>query len=135
MTSKIKYLGQLRTEMIHLASGSTVTTDAPVDNKGRGEHFSPTDLVATALGSCILTIMGIDTQEHQFNIDGTEIEIEKVMQAQPRKISAVNVHIHIKGQATYTDKEKLIIEKAAKTCPVALSLHPDIQQNIKISYE
>lgn len=134
MTSTIKYLGNLRTEMVHISSGSTVITDAPVDNKGKGENFSPTDLVATALGSCMLTIIGIAGNEHGFDITGSTVEIEKIMQANPRKISAININLQIKGQSVYSDKEKLIIEKAAKTCPVALSLHQDILQNIKIIF-
>lgn len=134
MTSTIKYLGNLRTEMVHISSGSTVITDAPVDNKGKGENFSPTDLVATALGSCMLTIIGIAGNEHGFDITGSTVEIEKIMQANPRKISAININLQIKGQNSYTEKEKIIIEKAARTCPVALSLHPDILQNIKIIF-
>lgn len=134
MTSTIKYLGNLRTEMVHISSGSTVITDAPVDNKGKGENFSPTDLVATALGSCMLTIIGIAGNEHGFDITGSTVEIEKIMQANPRKISAININLQIKGQNSYTEKEKIIIEKAARTCPVALSLHQDILQNIKIIF-
>lgn len=134
MTSTIKYLGNLRTEMVHISSSSTVITDAPVDNKGKGENFSPTDLVATALGSCMLTIIGIAGNEHGFDIKGSTVEIEKIMQANPRKISAININLQIKGQNSYTEKEKIIIEKAARTCPVALSLHQDILQNIKIIF-
>lgn len=134
MTSTIKYLGQLRTEMVHTASQSSVATDAPVDNKGRGEHFSPTDLVATALGSCMLTIVGIAAQEHGFNIDGSEMTITKIMNPQPRRIKEVQITFNIKGQDCYSDKEKAIIKRAAETCPVALSLHPDITQQIEFIF-
>lgn len=135
MTSTIKYLGNLRTEMTHTQSNTTILTDAPTDNKGRGENFSPTDLVATALGSCMLTIMGIAAAEHGFDITGTTVEIEKIMQASPRKISEIKIKMVIAGQTDYSSKEMTIIEKAAKTCPVALSLHPDILQTLTISYK
>lgn len=131
MTSKIIYKGDLRTEMTHLQSGTVVETDAPVDNKGKGERFSPTDLVATALGSCMLTIMGIASNTHGMDITGTEVEITKIMTAAPRKIGEIIVKLHMKGQANYSPKEKAILENAALTCPVFLSLHEDVKKTVE----
>ena len=129
MTSTITYLGNLRTECTHLKSAQTIITDAPVDNNGKGEAFSPTDLTATSLGTCMVTIMGIAAKNHEINIDNTKLEVTKHMAADPRRISAIDVNIIFPGQH-YTSKEKKILEAAAKTCPVALSLHPDIAQNL-----
>lgn len=131
MTSKIIYKGDLRTEMTHLQSGTVVETDAPVDNKGKGERFSPTDLVATALGSCMLTIMGIASNTHGMDITGTEVEITKIMTAAPRKIGEIIVKLHMKGQANYSPKEKAILENAALTCPVFLTLHEDVKKTVE----
>ena len=134
MTSKIVYKGDLRTEMTHLQSGTIVETDAPVDNNGKGERFSPTDLVATALGSCMLTIMGIAGNTHNINVTGTEVEITKIMTAAPRKIGEIIVHLHIKGQDSYSQKEKAILENAALTCPVFLSLSEDTKKTVEFSW-
>ena len=131
MTSKIIYKGGLRTEMTHLQSGTIVETDAPVDNNGKGERFSPTDLVATALGSCMLTIIGIAGNTHGFNIEGTEVEITKIMTSAPRKIGEIIVKMIIKGQDSYSDKEKAIIQNAAMTCPVFLTLHEDVKKTVE----
>lgn len=130
MTSKIIYKGDLRTEMTHLQSGTVVETDAPVDNKGKGERFSPTDLVATTLGSCMLTIMGIASNTHGMDITGTEVEITKIMTTAPRKIGEIIVKLHMKGQANYSPKEKAILENAALTCPVFLTLHEDVKKTV-----
>lgn len=134
MTSKITYLGDLRTEAVHLKSSNTIITDAPVDNKGKGEAFSPSDLVATALGSCMLTIMGIASNEHGMNMDGTEVFITKHMAASPRKISAIDVRLVLPAGEKYSHKEKVILEKAAVTCPVYLSLHADIEKNVTFEW-
>ena len=131
MTSKIVYKGDLRTEMSHLQSGTIVETDAPTDNNGKGERFSPTDLVATALGSCMLTIMGIAGNTHQINIEGTEVEITKIMTPPPRQIGEIIVKLNIKGQDTYSDKEKAILENSALTCPVFLSLNQDMKKTVE----
>lgn len=131
MTSKIVYKGDLRTEMSHLQSGTIVETDAPVDNNGKGERFSPTDLVATALGSCMLTIIGIAGKTHGFNIEGTEVEITKIMTSAPRRIGEIIVKMTIKGQDSYSDKEKAIIQNAAMTCPVFLTLHEDVKKTVE----
>ena len=132
-TAKTKYLGDLRTEMTHVRSGSVIITDAPVDNKGRGEYFSPTDLVASALGSCIFTIMGIAAREHGFSIDGSKCSITKIMADKPRKIQEVQIEFDLTSNQ-YTDKQKKIIEHCVKTCPVALSLHESVVQNITLKY-
>jgi len=133
-TSKITYNGGLRTTAIHERSGNQIITDAPVDNKGKGEAFSPTDLLATSLGNCMLTIVGIAAAEHGFNIDGTTCEITKVMAAEgPRRVTEVIVNFSFPAE-NYTEKTKQIIERSARTCPVALSLHPDITQTVSFNY-
>lgn len=130
MTAKVIYQGDLRTQMTHLQSGSLVETDAPTDNQGKGERFSPTDLVASALGSCMLSIMGIAARTHEINIIGTEIELTKIMVSNPRKISEIILKMTIKGQESYSDKEKAILENSALTCPVYLSLSEDVTKTI-----
>lgn len=130
MTSKVVYTGSLRTEATHLASGSIIETDAPVDNQGRGERFSPTDLVATALASCMTTIMGIAARTHNINIDGTSCEVTKIMVANPRRIGEIVVSIHFPTTEQYDDKQKKILEHAALTCPVIESLHPDCKKTV-----
>ncbi len=129
MTSTIVYLGNLRTECTHVRSGQTIITDAPPDNNGKGEAFSPTDLAATSLGTCMVTIMGIAANNHNINIDQTRLEITKHMASDPRRIAAIDINI-IFPDIQYSKKDKKILEVAGRTCPVALSLHPDIQQNI-----
>lgn len=127
------YSGELRTQAVHLASGNTLITDAPVDNNGRGEAFSPTDLVCAALGSCMLTIMGIVAQRHGLNLEGTRIEITKIMAANPRRIAEVILQFTLPPNH-FTEKERDLLEQAARTCPVALSLHPDVKQTITFDY-
>lgn len=134
MTAKIVYQGHLRTVDTHLQSGTTIETDAPTDNQGKGERFSPTDLVATALGTCIVTTMGIAARTHNINIDGTECEVEKIMASGPRRISEIKVHIQFPKGSNYTDKEKSILQHTAETCPVSLSLHPDLKQTLTFSW-
>ncbi|HTO16680.1 MAG TPA: OsmC family protein [Edaphocola sp.] len=134
MTSKIIYKSDLRTESTHLASNTIIETDAPVDNNGKGEKFSPTDLVATALGNCMLTIMGIASNTHNINIVGTEVDINKIMKSDPRRIGQIEVDMNIKGQENYTDKEKSILKHAALTCPVYLSLHPNLEKLVSFSF-
>ncbi|MNK06359.1 OsmC-like protein [compost metagenome] len=132
-TSKITYTGDLRTTSVHVKSGIEIITDAPTDNQGKGEAFSPTDLLATSLGNCMLTIVGIAAKNHGFDIDGTTAEITKVMAENPRRVGEVHVALQFPAN-NYSDKEKAIIERSAKTCPVSLSLHPDIKQEITFSY-
>lgn len=128
------YLGNLRTEIEHLQSGNKIITDAPLDNHGKGEYFSPTDIFASSLGSCMLTIMGISAQSYGFNIDGTTVEIEKEMAANPRRIARITVDITFPKGEKYDGKAKRLIESAARTCPVANSLHPDIVKEIRFHY-
>lgn len=132
-TSKVIYNGQLRTSATHLRSGTEIITDAPTDNNGKGEAFSPTDLVATALSSCLLTIMGIKADQMGLSIDGAHSEITKVMSSNPRRISEVQVDVHMPA-GDYSDKDKKILEAAARTCPVALSLHPETTQTITFTW-
>jgi putative redox protein len=133
-TTKTVYIGDLRTEITHLKSGSVIVTDAPVDNKGKGEKFSPTDMVASALGSCIFTIMGIAAREHGFTIDGSTCAITKIMTDAPRKIGEIKIEFDFKGNV-FTDKQKKILDYCVKTCPVSLSLHESIYQNITLKFK
>jgi Predicted redox protein, regulator of disulfide bond formation len=133
-TAKTKYQGDLRTEIIHLRSRSVITTDAPVDNKGKGESFSPTDLVASALGSCIFTIMGIAAREHSFSIDGSSCTITKIMTETPRKIGEIRIEFDFTANE-YTDKQKKILDYCVKTCPVALSLNESVFQNVTLLFK
>jgi uncharacterized OsmC-like protein len=133
-TSRVIYTGDLRTHATHLKSGETILTDAPTDNQGKGEKFSPTDLVATALASCMMTVLGIAARTFEFNIDGTEAVVTKVMSAEPpRRIARVVVELNFPA-IEYSEKEKLIIERVARNCPVALSLHPELIQEIRFNY-
>tara|TARA_Y100001960_G_C14441217_1_gene712621 strand:- start:87 stop:488 length:402 start_codon:yes stop_codon:yes gene_type:complete len=127
---KIKYLGDLRTESIHIDSKSIIVTDAPKDNEGLGRKFSPTDLVASALGSCLMTIMGIVSQRHNIDMKESYAHVEKTMSENPRKISAITVDIYLQGEID--DKDKKILFNASKHCPVHNSLDKDI--DIKINF-
>jgi len=133
-TAKTKYLGDLRTEIVHVRSGSIIITDAPVDNKGRGENFSPTDMVASALGSCIFTIMGIAAREHGFSIDGSTCSIIKIMTDKPRKIGEIKIEFDFTAN-NYSDKQKKILDYCVKTCPVALSLNESVFQNVTLVFK
>ena len=133
-TAKTKYLGDMRTEIIHVRSGSVITTDAPVDNKGKGENFSPTDMVASALGSCIFTIMGIASREHSFSIDGSSCTITKIMTENPRKIGEIRIEFDFTANE-YSDKQKKILDYCVKTCPVALSLNESVFQNVTLRFK
>lgn len=126
------YLGDLRTEITHLQSGGKVITDAPTDNNGKGEYISPTDMVAGALGSCMLTIMGMTAERLGLDLKGTRLEITKVMAADPRRIGEIKIDFHL--PFTCDEKSRKILERAADTCPVAKSLHPDLKQNITFYY-
>lgn len=132
-TVKTVYLGDLRTENEHLQSGNKIITDAPTDNQGKGEAFSPTDLLATALGNCIMTIMGIKAREKGIDIRGTEIEITKIMASSPRRVAEVVVEFTF-PKRNYTDEDKQLIESVAGKSPVPLSLHPDLKQTIKFNW-
>ena len=129
-----KYLGGLRVEAKHEQSGATLITDAPVDNQGQGRSFSPTDLCATSLGACALTIMGIFAQSHGLNIDGTTFEVTKTMSAKaPRRIAKIEVTFNFPDKG-YSDKDKTSLERAAMTCPVHQSLGPEVEQVINFKW-
>jgi len=132
MTSTVIYNDKLRTTALHVKSQTQIETDAPTDNEGKGERFSPTDLVATALASCMLTIMGIAATKRGLNIDGTTTEVEKVMASNPRRISEINIVMTMPKSENYSDQEKEILSNAALHCPVHKSLHADMKQNIEI---
>jgi uncharacterized OsmC-like protein len=128
-TISSRYLGKLRTEQIHLASGSTFQTDAPTDNQGRGELFSPTDTVCAALSACMMTLMGIAANTHQIQIDGFRAEVTKKMASEPRKIAEIKIRF-FDFPIPLSNKEQSILERAARTCPVALSLSSELGQEI-----
>ncbi len=128
------YQGDLRTKAKHLKSGNELITDAPTDNQGKGEAFSPTDLLCSSLGSCMLTIMGIKAEKEGFDIKGTEIETTKIMQDSPRKVSEVIIEFKMPNNK-YTNDQKKLLHNAAITCPVALSLNPDIKQSVRFDYK
>lgn len=127
MTSKVKYLGHLRTEATHLKSGEVIITDAPTDNNGKGEAFSPTDLVATALASCMLTIMGISAKNHDIDMEGAQADVKKIMTSNPRRIETVSILITMPAKG-YSDADRQILETAAHGCPVASTIHEGIEQ-------
>lgn len=133
MTSKITYLGDLRTSSIHLQSGTEILSDPPVDNNGKGEAFSPTDLVANALGSCMFTIMGIKARDMNISIEDSTASVTKIMQAEPRRISAIEIVFDMNFAPD--EKTKAILERAAMTCPVFLSLHPEIEKRITFNWK
>jgi putative redox protein len=130
----VNYLGELRTKGLHIASNDTFITDAPLDNNGRGEAFSPTDLMSASLVSCMMTIMGITAEKHSIEFNSAEAEIEKIMASDPRRVSEIRIKMHVSG-GPFDQREKAILENAAKTCPVARSLHPELVQNIRFSYD
>ncbi|MFM2136846.1 MAG: hypothetical protein RL021_2246 [Bacteroidota bacterium] len=133
-TIRTDYLGELRTSALHLASGNTIITDAPVDNQGKGEAFSPTDLLAASLGSCMATIMGIAGRTHGIPLEGMQLKITKVMAAAPRRVATIRVDFDM-PKHPFSEKEKNILEQAARACPVALSLHPDLKQEVIFNYQ
>lgn len=131
-TANVTYEGNLRTTAIHLQSNNQIITDAPVDNHGRGEAFSPTDLLATSLACCMMTVMGIKAESMGLDLAGSTADVTKVMITDPRRVGEINVVMTVKGVSD--DKDKTILTNTAMTCPVAKSLHPDIVQNVKIEF-
>lgn len=129
----VEYLGNLRCECTHLASGAKIITDAPVDNKGKGEAFSPTDLCSTSLAACMMTIMGIYAQEHGCDVTGTRLSVTKVMSADPRRIGKIRVELDMPDRE-FTDREKKALEHCCNTCPVHLSLDPGVEQEIVLNW-
>ena len=133
-TSKVLYNGGLRTTATHLQSSTAIITDAPLDNQGKGEAFSPTDLTATSLAACMFTIMGIAARTHEIDIDDASAEVTKVMGTEPRRITEIHVDFTFPKKDSYSDKQKKILENAALTCPVNQSLHPDIKRPINFNW-
>lgn len=133
VTVKSRYLGNLRVESTHLRSGNTIITDAPVDNRGKGEAFSPTDLLATSLGSCITTIMGIKAMDNGIDIEGTEVEITKIMASDPRRVAEIVVEFYF-PEKEYSEEQKTLIENVAGISPVPLSLSSDLKQTIRFHW-
>lgn len=132
-TSNVTYLGDLRTSSIHLQSGTEIISDAPLDNNGRGEAFSPTDTVANSLASCMFTVMGIKAKEMNVDFSGATAEVTKIMAAEPRRISEIQVTFSMNVFAD--EKTKIILERTAITCPVYFSLHPDIKKVIVFNWK
>lgn len=132
MTSEIIYLGELRTLSTHFQSQNQIFTDAPIDNHGRGEAFSPTDMVANSLATCMLTVMGIKAQELKLNMDQSKANVTKFMGTDPRRIVKILVEFEMLGQ--FSEKDKTILERTANSCPVIYSLHPDIEKDIKFNW-
>ena len=133
MTSKVTYLGDLRTSSIHIQSGTEIISDAPLDNNGKGEAFSPTDTVANGLATCMMTIMAIKARDLKIDLDGTTAEVVKIMNAEPRRIATIEIVFQMQGTAD--QKCKIILERAAMTCPVFLSLHPDVEKRITFNWK
>ena len=127
MTSEIIYKGALRTEAKHVQSNTLIETDAPTDNQGKGERFSPSDLLATSLGSCMLTIMGIKARDMNVDLSETKLSVQKFMLSDPRRVGKVRIEFDFPSPLQLDNKQKQILENAARTCPVAKSIHPDIE--------
>lgn len=132
MTSTVDYNGELRTECTHLRSGSRIETDAPTDNNGKGERFSPTDLVATALATCMFTLMGIKARNSMgFDLTGMKADVLKIMKSDPRRIGGIEISFHIPENLVNTDERtKTILKNTAMNCPVLKSIHPDIEVKV-----
>jgi uncharacterized OsmC-like protein len=133
VTIKTKYLGDLRTTSTHIKSGNALITDAPVDNKGKGEAFSPTDLLATSLATCMLTVMGINANSHGLNIEGVECDVTKVMATNPRRVSEIIIEFTFASN-DFDENAKKILQDAAYSCPVAFSLHPDLKKSVTFKF-
>jgi putative redox protein len=133
ITITTKYLGNLRTQAIHVKSQNELITDAPVDNNGRGEAFSPTDLLAASLASCMITIMGIVAQKNSFDIEGLTCDVTKIMSTNPRKVSEIVVNFYF-AKNDFSEKQKELLIDAAHSCPVALSLSENLKQTVSFNF-
>ncbi len=133
VTIKTKYLGELRTQSTHLKSGNDLITDAPLDNNGKGEAFSPTDLLATALATCMITVMGINANKHGLNIDGIDCDVTKIMAINPRRVSEVIIEFNFLKN-NFDEAQKEMLRDAAYSCPVAVSLHPDLKKSVTFNF-
>lgn len=131
MTASILYKGQLRCECTHLQSGTVIETDAPTDNRGKGERFSPTDTVCVALATCVITTMGIKAQDMNIDLANTTISVTKHMLSDPRRIGKIDVILNFPASLKLDEKDRLILERIGDNCPVIKSLHPDLQANVK----
>lgn len=134
MTATIEYLGNLRCECTHLQSGSIIETDAPTDNQGKGERFSPTDTVCVALATCIITTIGIKAQSMNIDLAGSKLEVTKHMVSDPRRIGRIDIKLILKSAAEISDRDKEVLQRVGNQCPVARSLHPDVEKNIQYAW-
>lgn len=132
-TSKVYYRGELRTTCVHLSSGNEIITDAPVDNRGKGEAFSPTDLLATSIASCMLTIMGIKANDLKIDIEGAGAEVNKIMASNPRRVAKVQITVQM-PEGNYPDEIRRKLERSAMECPVIYSIHPDIDKEVDFQW-
>lgn len=134
MTAKIIYKGTLRCEVTHLQSGSIIETDAPTDNRGKGERFSPTDLLCVSLGTCIVTTIGIKGEDMGLDLTNTAVEITKHMLSEPRRVGKIEVKLFFERSLVLEEKDKIILERTGNNCPVAKSLHPDMEVNVEYNW-
>lgn len=135
MTCEVIYKGDLRTEMKHVQSGTTIQTDAPTDNMGKGERFSPTDLLASSLGSCMITTMAIRAADMQLNFEGTRIEVVKIMSTDaPRRVAGIKADLYFTENFSATDEQKEQLVRIARNCPVEKSLHPDVKLDVNFHW-
>lgn len=130
MTATVVYKGDLRCECTHLQSGTVIETDAPTDNRGKGQRFSPTDTVCVALATCVITTMGIKANDMKIDLTGTAIDVKKHMLADPRRIGQIDVTLNFPTSLQLDEKDKTILQRVGDHCPVAKSLHPDLKLNI-----
>ena len=134
MTAKIIYKGTLRCEVTHLQSGSIIETDAPTDNRGKGERFSPTDLLCVSLGTCIVTTIGIKGEDMGLDLTNTAVEITKHMLSEPRRVGKIEIKLFFEKSLMLQEKDKIILERTGNNCPVAKSLHPDMEVNVEYNW-
>lgn len=135
MTSQIIYKSDLRTEAVHIQSGTLIETDAPTDNQGKGERFSPTDLVVVALGTCMVTTMGIKARSMDIALDNTRVEVTKIMVSDPRRIGKIIAKVFFPAGITDDARTRELLERTARTCPVERSLHPDIELDMQFIWQ
>lgn len=135
MTSTIVYEGQLRTQATHTQSGTIIETDAPTDNRGKGERFSPTDLLCVSLGTCIITTMGIKAGDMRIDLAGATIQVQKHMLPDPRRVGRIDVTLTFPATLRLEEKDKVILQRTGDNCPVQKSLHPDIERNIVYNWQ
>ena len=135
MTATIIYEGQLHCQATHTKSGTIIETDAPVDNRGKGERFSPTDLLCVSLGTCIITTMGIKATDMGIDLTGAILEVTKHMVADPRRVGRIDVTLRFPAGLKLEEKDRIILERSGNNCPVQKSIHPDIQSNITYEWE